>query len=255
MPNLPISQLPSLTNPQLSSVIPISEGSTTYRTTLGVIVSYVSQSVANTGSFATTGSNTFIGTEVVSGSVIITGSLILTGSTNITGSLTVNNYPVITSNQTGSFVSYYGSFYHTASMINTVPGTANTMSLSTTDITYGVTVSGSINDKIKFANAGVYNIQFSAQMDKTSAGSDFITYIWIKQNDVDVPISNTAITVLGGSNAKTVAAWNWYVNANAGDFVQIVWASAASDARIQYDASPAYGPAVPSLIVTANRVS
>jgi hypothetical protein len=140
-------------------------------------------------------------------------------------------------------------------MINTVPGTANTMSLSTTDITYGVTVSGSINDKIKFANAGVYNIQFSAQMDKTSAGSDFITYIWIKQNNVDVPISNTAITVLGGSNAKTVAAWNWYVNANAGDFVQIVWASAASDARIQYDASPAYGPAVPSLIVTANRVS
>lgn len=255
MPNLPISQLPSLTNPQLSSVIPISEGSTTYRTTLGVIVSYVSQSVANTGSFATTGSNTFIGTEVVSGSVIITGSLILTGSTNITGSLTVNNYQVITSNQTGSFIGSYGSFYHTASLLNTVPGTPNTMSLSTTDLSFGVTISGSINDKIKFDVAGVYNIQFSAQMDKTSAGSDFITYIWIKQNSNDVPISNTAITVLGGSNAKTVAAWNWFVNANAGDYVQIMWASAASDARIQYDAAPAYGPVVPSLIVTANRVS
>jgi hypothetical protein len=223
MPNLPISQLPSLTNPQLSSVIPISEGSTTYRTTLGAIVSYISASVADTGSFVTTSS--------------------------------FNSFTASYNAATSSFLSYYGSFYHTASMINTVPGTANTMSLSTTDITYGVTVSGSINDKIKFANAGVYNIQFSAQMDKTSAGSDFITYIWIKQNNVDVPISNTAITVLGGSNAKTVAAWNWYVNANAGDFVQIVWASAASDARIQYDASPAYGPAVPSLIVTANRVS
>lgn len=216
MPNLPISQLPSLTNPQLSSVIPISEGSTTYRTTLGAIVSFVSQSSLSTG------------------------SLLTTASFNAA---------------TGSFIGYYGSFYHTASLLNTVPGTPNTMSLSTTDLSFGVTVSGSINDKIKFDVAGVYDIQFSAQMDKTSAGADFVTYIWIKQNSNDVPISNTAITVLGGSNAKTVAAWNWFVNANAGDYVQIMWASAASDARIQYDAAPAYGPAVPSLIVTANRVS
>lgn len=255
MPNLPISQLLNLANPQLTSVIPIAEGGVTYKTTLGTIVSYVSQSVANTGSFATTGSNTFKGTEVVSGSVFITGSLILTGSTNITGSLTVNNYPVITSNQTGSFVSYYGSFYHTASMLNTVAGTPNTMSLSTTDISFGVTVSGSINDKIKFANAGVYNVQFSAQFDKINAGADFITYVWIRQNNLDVPISNTGVTILGGSNAQSVAAWNWYVNANAGDYVQLMWASVATDARLHYEPSPAYGPAVPSLIVTANRVS
>lgn len=163
---------------------------------------------------------------------------------------------VILPSQTGSFgvANYYGSFYHTASLTNPVPGTANTMSLSTTDISYGVTVSGSIKDKIKFANGGIYNVQFSAQMDKTAAGSDFVTYIWIKQNDSNIPTSNTAVTVLGGSNAKTVAAWNWFVSASANDYVQIMWASAQADARIQYDGSPAYGPAVPSLIVTANRV-
>jgi hypothetical protein len=163
---------------------------------------------------------------------------------------------VILPSQTGSFgvANYYGSFFHTASMINSIPGTANTMSLSTTDISYGVTVSGSIQDKIKFANAGVYNVQFSAQMDKTSPGSDFITYIWIKQNNSDIPISNTGVTVLGGSNAKTVGAWNWFINAAAGDYVQIMWASSNADARVQYDPTPPYGPAVPSLIVTANRV-
>jgi hypothetical protein len=139
-------------------------------------------------------------------------------------------------------------------MLNPSPGTANTMSLSTTDISNGVVISGSINDKIKFTNPGIYNIQFSAQLDKTSAGSDFITYIWIKQNDLDIPISNTAVTVLGGSNAKTVAAWNWFINASANDYVQLMWASISADARVQYNASPTYGPAVPSLIVTANRV-
>jgi hypothetical protein len=163
---------------------------------------------------------------------------------------------VILPSQTGSFgvANYYGSFYHTASMLNPTPGTANTMSLSTTDISSGVVISGSINDKIKFTNPGIYNIQFSAQLDKTSAGSDFITYIWIKQNDLDIPISNTAVTVLGGSNAKTVAAWNWFINASANDYVQLMWASISADARVQYNASPTYGPAVPSLIVTANRV-
>lgn len=164
---------------------------------------------------------------------------------------------VILPSQTGSFgvANYIGSFYHTASMLNTVPGTPNTMSLSTTDISNGVIVSGSINDKIKFLHSGIYDIQFSAQLDKTSAGSDFIIYIWIKQNDNDIPISNTAVTTLGGSNAKTVAAWNWFVSASAGDHVQLIWASANADARIQYNASPTYGPAVPSLIVTANRVA
>lgn len=163
---------------------------------------------------------------------------------------------VILPSQTGSFgvANYYGSFYHTASMLNPTPGTANTMSLSTTDISNGVIISGSINDKIKFTNPGIYNVQFSAQLDKTSAGSDFITYIWIKQNDLDIPISNTAVTVLGGSNAKTVAAWNWFINASANDYVQLMWASISADARVQYNASPTYGPAVPSLIVTANRV-
>jgi hypothetical protein len=139
-------------------------------------------------------------------------------------------------------------------MLNPTPGTANTMSLSTTDISSGVIISGSINDKIKFTNPGIYNVQFSAQLDKTSAGADFIIYIWIRQNDLDIPISNTAVTVLGGSNAKTVAAWNWFVSASANDHIQLMWASAAADARIQYNASPTYGPAVPSLIVTANRV-
>ena len=71
---------------------------------------------------------------------------------------------------------------------------------------------------------------------------------------VTVKTTSTEVTTLGGSNAKTVAAWNWFVNASANDYVQLMWASDASDARIQYNASPTYGPAVPSLIVTANKV-
>jgi hypothetical protein len=222
MPNLPISQLPSLTNPQLSSVIPISEGSTTYRTTLGAIVSYISASVADTGSFVTTSS--------------------------------FNSFTASYNAATSSFLSYYGSFYHTASMILASPNVASTMSFSSTDISYGVTVSGSSNDKIKFTNAGVYNIQFSAQLDKTNS-SNATVYIWIAKNNSDIPLTNTGVTLGGGTNDASVAAWNFFVDANAGDFIQLKWGASNTNARLLYSPTASVGPAVPSIILTANRVS
>jgi hypothetical protein len=222
MPNLPISQLPSLTNPQLSSVIPISEGSTTYRTTLGAIVSYISASVADTGSFVTTSS--------------------------------FNSFTASYNASTSSFLSYYGSFYHTASMILASPNVETTMSFSSTDISYGVTVSGSSNDKIKFTNAGVYNIQFSAQLDKTNS-SNATVYIWIAKNNSDIPLTNTGVTLGGGTNDASVAAWNFFVDANAGDFIQLKWGANNTNARLLYVPTASVGPAVPSIILTANRVS
>ena len=222
MPNLPISQLPSLTNPQLSSVIPISEGSTTYRTTLGAIVSYISASVADTGSFVTTSS--------------------------------FNSFTASYNAATSSFLSYYGSFYHTASMTLASPNVETTMSFSSTDISYGVTVSGSSNDKIKFTNAGVYNIQFSAQLDKTNS-SNATVYIWIAKNNSDIPLTNTGVTLGGGTNDASVAAWNFFVDANAGDFIQLKWGANNTNARLLYAPTASVGPAVPSIILTANRVS
>lgn len=222
MPNLPISQLPSLTNPQLSSVIPISEGSTTYRTTLGAIVSYISASVADTGSFVTTSS--------------------------------FNSFTASYNAATSSFLSYYGSFYHTASMILASPNVASTMSFSSTDISYGVTVSGSSNDKIKFTNAGVYNIQFSAQLDKTNSSNSTV-YIWIAKNNSDIPLTNTGVTLGGGTNDASVAAWNFFVDANAGDFIQLKWGASNTNSRLLYSPTASVGPAVPSIILTANRVS
>ena len=222
MPNLPISGLPSLATPEPSDVFAIVNGGVTKKTTV--------QSV---------------GTAVFTQ---ISSSLVSTSS--------FNSFTSSYNNATGSFgvTSYYGSFFHTASMTNSGINSLNSMSLSTTDFSNGISISGSTNDKIKFTYGGYYDIQFSAQMDKTSAGADFITYIWIRKNGIDVPISNTAVTVLGGSNAKTVAAWNWFVSASAGDYYQLMWASSEIDARIQYNASPTTGPAIPSLIVTVNRV-
>ena len=148
----------------------------------------------------------------------------------------------------------YGSFYSTQTQTN-VASTARSMSLNVTDITNGVSVSGStspFNTYIKVQNPGVYDIQFSAQVDKTDSGTDEI-WIWIRKNGTNISDSATSIQLVG-NGAHYVAAWNFFVNAAANDYFQLMWYS--PDANVRLHAESAFGvvPGIPSLIVTANRV-
>ena len=165
---------------------------------------------------------------------------------------------VILPSQTGSFAPtpYYGSFYHTQNIVASALSTPCTMSLNTTDFSSGISISGSTFDKIKFASGGYYDIQFSAQMAKNT-GTSSTVYIWIKKNNVDVPWSNTGITLAGGSNDVATPAWNWFVNAAPNDYYQIMWSVVGSSNNAFITASSSGlggGPEVPSLIVTVNRV-
>lgn len=151
--------------------------------------------------------------------------------------------------------SYYLSAYHTNSIYLT--GSAYSiysMSFNTTDLSNGISISGSDNDKIKFYNNGVYNIQFSAQIDKTNS-SNHKLYIWLAKNGTNVAYSNTAVAIFGGSNEESVAAWNFYTQASVGDYYQLLMATTDSNVIIQADASPSGSiPAIPSIILTVGRV-
>jgi len=213
---------------------------------------------AGTASYAQTASyvlNAQTASYAANGGVtqLLAGPNISLSPTNGLGQVTVSS----TSGGGGGFntaTGSYGSFYSTQTQTN-VAGTARSMSLNTTDITNGVSISGSTNPYntyIKTENAGVYDIQFSAQVDKTDSGTDEI-WIWIRKNDTN--LSDTATSVqLTGNGAHYVAAWNFFVNAAAGDYIQLMWYS--PDANVRLHAEPAFGivPGIPSLIVTANRV-
>jgi hypothetical protein len=230
MPDLPISALPPLTIPEPTDVFVIVNNSVTKKATL--------QSVGNT---------VF---NQISSSVVLTSQ-----SSSFASSTTFNNYTQSVNNATSSFgvTSYYGSFLHTASILLSVTSASYSASFNTTDFAYGVSISGSNQDKIKVANSGVYNIQFSAQFDKTNS-SNATVYVWLRKNGTDVPISNTGLTLGGGANDSAVAAWNFFVSASANDYYQLMFAATGNNTRVLYTIPP-FGPAVPSLILTVNRVA
>ena len=214
-----------------------------FGTTSSYALNALSASFASTASYAANGGVT----------QIVAGPNITVSPTTGVGQVTISSTGGgggTGNTATGS----YGSFYDTTTQTN-VASTARSMSLNTTDITNGVSISGStnpFNTYIKVANAGVYDIQFSAQVDKTDSGTDEI-WIWLRKNGVNVDDSATSVQLVG-NGAHYVAAWNFFVNAAANDYFQLMWYS--PDANVRLHAETGFGvvPGIPSLIVTANRV-
>ena len=158
----------------------------------------------------------------------------------------------------------YGSFYDTGSVIATSATTVYSMSLSTTDISNGVFVSGSDKTRVYVTNAGVYNFQFSAQFRNTDTSDEQHVAVWVRKNNIssanDIVDSNSFVSVSkakGGNPGETIAAWNFFLQLAAGDFIQLLWHAETANVitleTIPAGVSPTH-PRTPSLIVTAQRV-
>jgi hypothetical protein len=145
--------------------------------------------------------------------------------------------------------SAFGSFYDTTTQTAAAINTAYAMTFNTTDLSFGVTV-GTPTSRIYVDTQGVYNIQFSAQLDKTTAPVGLV-YIWLRVNGTNVANSATQIRIQG-NNAETVAAWNFLANLKAGDYFELMWS--VDDNNIQIVASGAVAPvpAIPSVILTVS---
>ena len=147
---------------------------------------------------------------------------------------------------------HYGAFSDTSTQVAASIDTAYAMTFTTTDSSNGVSI-GSPSSRLVVANQGVYNVQFSAQLDQTSGGTVNI-YIWLRKNGVNVP--NTASTVaLQGTAARLVAAWNFIIQLEPTNYVELMWATDNTNARILAASATSVWPAIPSVIATLTQVN
>ena len=146
----------------------------------------------------------------------------------------------------------HASYYDTTTQTNPIADAVNLF-------TYDSIVSefqirrGSPTSSIFIASTGIYNIQFSAQLDKTG-GSASNVYIWPRVNGQNVPYSATKI-VIDGPNNEIVPAWNFLLDHKAGDYFELAWQS--PDTAVVILAEPESGniPGIPSIILTMTYVS
>jgi hypothetical protein len=144
----------------------------------------------------------------------------------------------------------FGSFYDTTNQTAAAINTAYAVTFNTTDLSEGV-YRGSPTSRILVDEPGVYNFQFSAQLDKTAGGVGIFDF-WIRVNGAD--IANSAGRVrIQGNNAELVTAWNFLTRMKAGDYFELMWA--VDDTSCQITAFPAVAPipGIPSVILTVSN--
>jgi hypothetical protein len=147
---------------------------------------------------------------------------------------------------------HYGSFSDTSLQAAASIDTAYGMTFNTTDSSNGVSI-GSPTSRLVVDYQGVYNVQFSAQLDKTSGGAGNV-YIWLRKNGTNVP--NTASTVaIQGTAARTVAAWNFIIQLEPTNYVELMWAVDDTSVRILAASATSVWPAIPSVICTVTQVN
>jgi hypothetical protein len=143
----------------------------------------------------------------------------------------------------------YGTFFDTTDQTAAAPDTAYAITFNNTDLSAGVFL-GTPTSRIYVDRPGAYNFQFSLQLSSTNATVKNV-YLWARINGVDVANSATRIT-LKGSNEEYVAAWNFVLKLNTGDYFQLMWATSNINVQILADPATAFCPAIPSVIMTVS---
>jgi collagen type VII alpha len=155
----------------------------------------------------------------------------------------------------GGTIANWGSFWDTTDQVATVINTAYPITLNSYDPDgIGVTVtSGSL---ITVANAGTYNLQFSAQLasDTTNTSYESFIHIWGRLNGSD--IADSAGTVrLEGKAPAYVTSWNYVLELAADDEFQFMWSTDNLSSYIKNNTTTSPAPGIPSMIVTVTQVT
>jgi hypothetical protein len=151
----------------------------------------------------------------------------------------------------------YGAFQDSTDQVAANTTTAYPMTLNTTDYSNGVYLSNS--SRMNVRNYGIYNLQFSTQFVNTDSQIHDID-VWFRKNGTNIAGSNSRYSVPnshGGVDGHLIAALNFFIELNANDYMEIMWAT--DDVTVSIQQLPTRTspdtPATPSVIATMQYVA
>lgn len=143
---------------------------------------------------------------------------------------------------------------HIVDQLTGTTGDVGTYSVNISQTVASTVIFGTMASKFTVQNAGLYNLQFSAQLENSDTVDHDID-IWFRKNGTDIAESNSLFSVPsrhGGVNGHTLAALNFFIDLIANDYIEIMWRTNSNLATIPYNAAQTspVRPGTPSVIVT-----
>jgi hypothetical protein len=172
--------------------------------------------------------------------------VLLADSTTATGLKWGSN---TTPTPTGYYAMYQDVLTQTVATINT----GYPIKFRTLDLSNGVTVVS--DSRITFANTGVYNLQFSVQLENSDNQEHDVT-IWLRKNGVDFPGSSGFVAVVakhGGINGHVLPSWNYLLDVVGGEYYELVWSATSTQITMPFIAAGNPPPSTASAIFTVTQ--
>lgn len=146
-----------------------------------------------------------------------------------------------------------GLFWDNADQALGAVNVAQPVRFNQTYLDNGMFINGPTTSYITVNYSGIYNFQFSGML-RSSSASGKTVYIWINRNGTDVGYT-TREYLIAGSGGVMEINWNFNIDVQAGQYIQIMWSG--DDIDLTLDSVPATSPhpGVPSAVVAVTFVS
>jgi putative transposon-encoded protein len=179
-----------------------------------------------------------------------------TGAATLTGYVKGNGTSAMTAAATIPYADLAGRAFISA--ISTVDQTGNVSAataatFSSTIFSEGISIVSS--SQITFTAAGTYMLAPSIQFKNTDTNDHDVT-IWFRKNGTNIANSATVITVPkaadGGAAFFQIV---FYEQVTAGQYIEIMWLPENVAITADYNAAGAIAPAIPSIILSSERIA
>lgn len=141
-------------------------------------------------------------------------------------------------------------------------GGAGTYTTSTSGAIASQAMTSRTTSRLTALIAGTYNLQWSAQFSNLSIATEN-AYVWLRKNGTDIAGSTGRLGFLARKSAgvpnTSINGWNYYLNLNANDYVELFCVVTSADLSIATYApvtgTPLAYPGTASVIATLGFVS
>lgn len=165
----------------------------------------------------------------------------------------VNGYPVVSKDGVFRQIVLEDGHYNGSITSDVTAASANTAYALTytSTLAEGIT-NGTPASRIVFAEAGYYQVSFSAQISSTS-GSDVKFYFWPRLNGVDAT-GQTMINTLHNNGASIVTSRTAAFEVSAGDYLETMWAVDSTAGFLEAASATAFAPSAPASTISIVRL-
>ena len=179
-----------------------------------------------------------------------------TGAATLTGYVKGNGTSAMTASATIPYADLAGRAYIQA--YDTTDQTGNVAAATAVTYNSGTTGTGInivANSQITFTAAGTYILSPSIQFFNSAAVDHDVT-IWFRKNGTNIANSSTIITVPKvGDGGQAFFTIMFMETVTAGQYIEMMWLPENVAVTLDYTAAGAIAPAVPSVIMFAQRIA